>query len=78
MSITPPPDWVMARRRTIGARIRSARLHANLSQLTLANLVGVDHRTIHRIEYAASDPPLGLLLLLADALEIPLADLVRE
>lgn len=71
------PDWVHARRREIGARIRDARLNANLTQVQLGELIGRDHRTIHRWEYAQRMPDLQDLLLLADALNIPLAKLVR-
>ena len=71
------PDWVQARRREIGDRIRAARLHAGLTQMQLGERVGRDHRTVHRWEYATADPSLTDLLLLADALDTPLADLVR-
>jgi transcriptional regulator with XRE-family HTH domain len=71
------PDWVLARRRQIGERIRQARREANLSQMELAARIGREHRTIHRWEYATSIPSLEDLLLLADALGIPLSDLVR-
>ncbi|MFE2311689.1 helix-turn-helix transcriptional regulator [Streptomyces sp. NPDC059441] len=71
------PDWVHARRREIGARIRDARLNASLTQVQLGELIGRDHRTIHRWEYAFRIPDLEDLLLLADALDTPLTDLVR-
>lgn len=78
MPTEPPPEWVLTRRSVIGRRIRQARTDANLSQVALADLVGVDHKTVHRVEYGTSDPSLGLLLQLARALRVPLADLVRE
>ncbi len=71
------PDWVPARRREIGERLRDAREHAGLTQLQLGNRIGRDHRTIHRWEYATRIPNLSDLLLIADALNVPLADLVR-
>lgn len=77
MPIKPQPEWVVTQRRTVGDRIRAARLDANLSQIRLAALLGVDHRTIHRIEHGTSDPGLGLLLMLSDAVDVPLAELVR-
>ncbi|AAR29746.1 hypothetical protein VWBp58 [Streptomyces phage VWB] len=70
------PAWVLARRELIGARIRDARILTNLSQLELATLAGVDHKTIHRVEYGLSDPGLGLLLQIAHAVDVPLAVLV--
>ncbi len=72
------PDWVLTRRRTIGNRIRAGRLAAGLSQVALADLCAVDHKTIHRVEYATADPSLGLLLRIADAIHVPLADLLRQ
>ena len=71
------PDWVPARRREIGERLRDARERAGLTQLQLGNRIGRDHRTIHRWEYAYRIPNLEDLLVLADALDVPLADLVR-
>lgn len=71
------PDWVPARRRQIGERIRTARRTAGLSQLQLGERIGRDHKTIHRYEYGSSVPNLEDLLLIADALGIPLSDLVR-
>jgi transcriptional regulator with XRE-family HTH domain len=58
-------------------RLREARLGAGLTQAQLAERIGREHRTIHRWEYAARIPSLEDLLLLADALNTPLADLVR-
>ncbi|GGY72981.1 hypothetical protein GCM10010300_15430 [Streptomyces olivaceoviridis] len=77
MPLDPMPDWVLTRRREIGARIRTARLHAGLTQVQLGERVGRDHRTIHRWEYAQRIPNLEDLLLLADALDVPPADLIR-
>lgn len=71
------PDWVPHRRREIGERIRTARRATGLSQIQLGEQVGRDHKTIHRYEVASSIPSLVDLLLIADALDVPLADLVR-
>lgn len=72
------PDWVLPRRQQIGKRLRDAREEAGLTQLQLGHLVGRDHRTIHRWEYAYRVPSLEDLLLLAHALGITLAELVGE
>ncbi|MFE2556689.1 helix-turn-helix domain-containing protein [Streptomyces sp. NPDC059352] len=74
---TEQPAWVRTRRALIGARIRAARLHADLSQVDLGLRVGLDHKTIHRIEHGTSDPSLGALLQIAHATGTPLAELVR-
>lgn len=71
------PDWVPARRREIGARIRAERERIGLTQEQLGTRVGREYRTIHRWEYGARTPNLDDLLLLAAAFEIPLAELVR-
>jgi transcriptional regulator with XRE-family HTH domain len=71
------PDWVPERRREIGERIRTTRRQAGLSQMQLGERVGRDHKTIHRYETAQRAPSLTDLLLIADALNTPLAELVR-
>lgn len=78
MSTDPPPAWVLARRRAIGARVRGARDDADLTQEELGELAGIDNKTVHRIEYAISDPSLTVLLRIARAVGVPLAHLVRE
>ncbi|MEW2631770.1 helix-turn-helix transcriptional regulator [Streptomyces sp. NPDC048389] len=77
MPSDPPPAWVLVRRQMIGERLREARLRARLSQERLGELVGADRKTIHRIETGTSDPGLGLLLQIADAVGVRLADLTR-
>jgi transcriptional regulator with XRE-family HTH domain len=71
------PDWVTARRRQIGDRIRAKRRYAGLTQMQLGERIGRDHRTIHRWEYATADPSLTDLLLLADALGVRVRDLLE-
>jgi transcriptional regulator with XRE-family HTH domain len=72
------PDWVLPRRRAIGDRIRAARVHAGLSQVELGELIGRDHKTVHRYEHATSVPNLTDLLLIAHALDIRPAELLEE
>ncbi|MFE9737358.1 helix-turn-helix domain-containing protein [Streptomyces sp. NPDC006477] len=71
------PAWVRTRRVLVGSRIREARLDADLSQVELADRVGLDHKTIHRIEHGTSDPKLGTLIQIAEATGVPLPELVR-
>ncbi|MFF4834124.1 helix-turn-helix domain-containing protein [Streptomyces sp. NPDC001315] len=71
------PDWVLTHRRVIGERIRTRRRELRLSQEELGEHVGRDHKTIHRWETAATNMSITDLLLLADALDVELADLVR-
>lgn len=72
------PEWVVLRRRGVGERIRRARLHANLTQEKLAERVGIDRTTVIRIEAGSSAALLDHLFLIAEVLDVPLADLVRE
>jgi len=73
----PLPDWVPARRRQIGDRIRATRTERKLSQEKLAERAGLDRKTINRIEQGTHATLIDHLLLIADALDIPLIDLVR-
>jgi transcriptional regulator with XRE-family HTH domain len=72
------PDWIIESRRATGERIRLARLSANLTQDRLVELTGIPRLTVQRIEAGATDARLSWLLLTARALDIPLADLVRD
>ncbi|MFJ4852372.1 helix-turn-helix domain-containing protein [Streptomyces sp. NPDC088730] len=74
----PPPDWVLARRRFVGDRIRVARTTANQTQQQVAELIGMDRATYNRIEQGHASPLLDSLIRIADALGVPLSDLVRE
>ncbi|MFI6251535.1 helix-turn-helix domain-containing protein [Streptomyces sp. NPDC051016] len=77
MPSAPPPDWVLARRRAIGDRIRAARGERKLSQERLAELAGLDRQAINRIEQAHQSALLDNLIRIAEALDVPLAELVR-
>ena len=78
MPLDPLPDWVPIHHRAIGDRIRAAREYANLTQLQLAERIGREHKTISKFEHAISVPNLTDLLLIAHAVDVPLAELVRE
>jgi len=73
----PRPEWVLARRTQLGHRIAALRADAGLSQDDLAERAGLDRRSIQRYEAGSREPQYGDLLLIAHALDIPLADLVR-
>lgn len=74
----PPPDWVIARRRAIGARIRAARLAAEYTQEQVALRIEMDRATYNRIEQGHSAALVDSLILIADAIGVPLSDLVCE
>lgn len=48
-----------------------------MSQERLGDLIGVERRTIQRYEAGTRDPRYTDLLLLADALDVDVTDLVR-
>jgi transcriptional regulator with XRE-family HTH domain len=74
----PPSARVLLRRREIGTRIRDARTWANLTQEALAERVGLSRYTIYRVELGESVARLDWLIVIADACEADLAELVRE
>ncbi|WP_405676823.1 helix-turn-helix domain-containing protein [Streptomyces sp. NBC_01511] len=73
-----PPDWVLTQRRAIGAHIREARVAAKLSQEALAERVERDRQTVNRIENGVVATRVDTLIRIARALDMPLAELVRE
>ncbi|MGW0668168.1 helix-turn-helix domain-containing protein [Streptomyces sp. NPDC002746] len=58
--------------------MRTARLHVNLSQEQVALRAGIRIATYSDIEQGHSSPLLDTLIRIADALGVPLSDLVRE
>lgn len=77
-SLDPVPDHVLARRRRIGKKIRDARLYADLTQERLGEMVDLSRNTIVNIETGVHSPRLDSLLMIADAVRVPLDELVRE
>ncbi|MFH9013952.1 helix-turn-helix domain-containing protein [Streptomyces sp. NPDC017943] len=75
-SASPPPDWVLARRRQVGEQIRALRLDANLTQETVSLTAGIDRPSVVRIEQGQQSPTLDTLIRLAEAIGVPLRDLV--
>ncbi|WP_306323730.1 MULTISPECIES: helix-turn-helix transcriptional regulator [unclassified Streptomyces] len=75
-SAYPPPDWVLARRREVGELIRAARLSVRMTQEALALEAGIDRPSVVRIEAGQQSPTLDTLIRIADALDVPLRDLV--
>lgn len=76
MPSDPLPDWVLTRRRAIGDHVRAARTDRKISQEKLGEKTGLDRKTINRIEQGAYATLIDHLLLIADALDVPLRDLV--
>lgn len=74
----PPPDWALARRAVLSRRLATLRHERGLSQDAVAEAAGIDRRSVQRYESGARDPRFMDLLLIADALGVTLAHLVRE
>ncbi len=64
--------------RTIGSNIRMVRKSAGISQTELANRVGSNKSAISRYENGMQKPSLDTLMRMADALDVDLADLLKE
>ncbi|MFI7239641.1 helix-turn-helix domain-containing protein [Streptomyces cyaneofuscatus] len=73
-----PPDRVRARRLQIADQLRAVRLHANLTQEAVSIRAGIALDTYNRIEQGHSSPQLDTLIKVADAIGVPLEDLVRQ
>lgn len=74
----PPPTWVVTRRRAIGDRIRATRRSVSLTQEQVALRIDMDRATYNRIEQGHSAALIDSLILIADAIGVPLSELVRE
>jgi transcriptional regulator with XRE-family HTH domain len=74
---TPPDARVIARRRAVGEQIRRVRLEHNLTQLQVCDRTGIDVAQYSRIEQGHASPLLDTLIRIADAIGVPLVDLVR-
>jgi transcriptional regulator with XRE-family HTH domain len=68
--------WVLDARRATGDRIRTRRLHLNMTQESLAYASDLDRSTIQRME-AGAEMKLSHLLLVAHALRVHVADLLH-
>uniref|UniRef100_UPI003704B607 helix-turn-helix domain-containing protein n=1 Tax=Streptomyces tamarix TaxID=3078565 RepID=UPI003704B607 len=61
----------------MGEQIRAARLEANMTQETVALRAGLDRSGYVRVERGQAAATVDSLILIADAIDVPLADLVR-
>jgi transcriptional regulator with XRE-family HTH domain len=75
---SPYPDWIRPRQQALGRRIADLRKAADLSQDQLADRAGMERRSIQRYENAVRTPRITDLWLIAEALDVPVADLLAE
>jgi len=73
-----PPERVLAKRRAIGVRVRAAREYANLTLEAVWLRSGIRITTISDIEQGHRAALIDTLIKIADAIGVPLEDLVRE
>lgn len=75
MPTAPPPDWVLARRRAAGDRIRELRRARKLTQEKLAELAGMDRQAINKIELGHQSVLFDNLVQILAALDAAFGDL---
>lgn len=68
----------MRRRRALGVRIRLAREAANMSQDRLAELAGLTRVSISHIETGTHALVVDRLWMIADAVRVPVGQLIRD
>lgn len=68
----------MSMRLRVGRRVRDLRDERHMSQYQLAALAGISRDSVYRTELATHSTGLDHLTLIADALGVPLSQLVRE
>lgn len=61
---------------TLGKRVHTVRKSKKLSQQTLADTAGLDRAYISSIENGKQNITIGVIFRLADALELPINDLL--
>lgn len=71
-------QWIRAHRWKVGERIRRRRTELGYSQVHLADLAGIDHKTVSRAENAAYAISVDQLARLARALDVPSAALLPD
>ncbi|MCZ7414332.1 helix-turn-helix transcriptional regulator [Streptomyces sp. WMMC897] len=74
----PPSARTLQVRRQVGRNIAALRLRRNLTQERLAERAELSAHSIYRTELGTRSPRLDWLIRIADALDVTLAELVRE
>jgi transcriptional regulator with XRE-family HTH domain len=70
------PEWITHAQRALGENVRGARVYANLTQEELAHRAEIDRSSVQRLEGGHNDVRFSHLLRVADALSVPLAELM--
>jgi transcriptional regulator with XRE-family HTH domain len=72
------PEELLDYRRHVGDQVRAIRLAANCTQERLAGRAGLEKQAISQIENGHASPRLDTLWRIACALDVTVADLVRQ
>jgi DNA-binding XRE family transcriptional regulator len=68
---------IVKKERKLASKLRTIRLGRGLSQQTLAEMAGVNFKTINRIENNHFSPSLSTLLKLCDSLAVKPSDILK-
>lgn len=69
-------DWLRAERQRIGRSIKAARMDANLTQDKVFLAIPLSRTFYQEIEAGRANPSLSVLLAIARAIGVPVADLL--
>lgn len=72
------PEWLQRHRWEVGARIRSLRQAASLSQIQLGERVHIDHKSISRYENGLRNLGIDEAAIIARGLGVPVWRLFRD
>ena len=73
IAITPPTF-----KKQIGAVIKDHRKAAGLTQVKLAEIIGIAHYQVSRYERGKDAPTLWIITLIAKACEVPIIEILKE
>lgn len=71
-----PAQRAAERRQALGAHVRQLRTGLGWTQEELAHQTGFDRKSVNRVENGAYSPSLDRIAVLADALGVPVSELV--
>lgn len=74
---TDLPTWALAQRLAVGNRIRELRAELDVSQEQLAEEMGLDRKTVNRMETGANSASVDAFFLAARALGVTMPELFQ-
>lgn len=61
----------------VGSKIKSIRIEKNISQSELANRIGKERQSLHRVENGQTNTTIWYLHQICDALNVDMCDLLK-